>query len=697
MARRAKRKEFNSKVESRELKADDEDFETTDEENFTNQQESEPETSSSGKMFWLAGSLFVVAVAIFLRFYDLLLKPFHHDEGVNGFFLARLVRENIYKYDPGNYHGPTLYFFALFSSYLFGLNDFAVRFVTAAFGVLTVILVLYLRRYLGTIGTLFAALLVAVCAGQVFISRYFIHEILFIFFTFGIVVAVVKFWENKKIGEIGIGLMTLLLLVCLLPGTFNLAKLSLQILNVTTDGANDNSLLVARLIFFVVEAGLVFLLLRSLLLWNEGKPIYLLLAAASCALLFATKETAFVSLGTMLLAIFCVWGWQVLFAKESSRRIVLLMLVAALPIAAIYFAVIQREKLGLVKYYETMAKGNLNGGLLLLFFIAFCGLITWLMLGKEIWQTQNTETTWQERIALNAQNFRLAMSGNKNLIWLIVGCLVVFAYVGALFFSSFFTNYEGVWSAFEAYSIWSKTGTKDHADNGLFVYFKWVGAVEAPIFILGAIGALIALWKGKHRLAIFTAFWAWGLTAAYTLIPYKTPWLALNFTLPLCLISGYGINELALSRQKWQKLAAVLLAVGALGFCTYKTIELNFYRYDDDSMPYVYAHTKRGFKDLLAEIDRVAKETGRGKDLGIVIVSPEYWGMPWHLRDYSRAGFYGHIEPVKNFNDYLPDIIIAQKNKQEAEVEAEYGELYEKTGEYPLRPGVDLMVYELKK
>ena len=43
----------------------------------------------------------------------LALKPLHHDEGVNGFFLTNLFRDGVYKYDPANYHGPTLYYIAL--------------------------------------------------------------------------------------------------------------------------------------------------------------------------------------------------------------------------------------------------------------------------------------------------------------------------------------------------------------------------------------------------------------------------------------------------------------------------------------------------------------------------------------------------------------------------------------------------------
>src|SRR5687768_6410098 len=62
---------------------------------------------------WLPSAVFITALATFLRFYWLELKPFHHDEGVNGWFLRTLFKEGVYKYDPANYHGPTLYYISL--------------------------------------------------------------------------------------------------------------------------------------------------------------------------------------------------------------------------------------------------------------------------------------------------------------------------------------------------------------------------------------------------------------------------------------------------------------------------------------------------------------------------------------------------------------------------------------------------------
>src|SRR5512132_4118059 len=107
-------------------------------------------------MWYVTGAL-VTAVATFLRCYNLGLKPFHHDEGVNGFFLTTLFRDGVYKYDPANYHGPTLYYLTLPFVEAFGLKTIPIRVSVAIWGVLMVVLVLYLKDYLGRLGTLLAA------------------------------------------------------------------------------------------------------------------------------------------------------------------------------------------------------------------------------------------------------------------------------------------------------------------------------------------------------------------------------------------------------------------------------------------------------------------------------------------------------------------------------------------------------------
>ena len=120
-------------------------------------------------------------------------------------FWSTCFRTGYYHYDPSNYHGPSLYYLAVIPTAInnvfhwgHGLSTFAIRFVTAAFGVGVVWLMLCLRRYLGSAASLAAAAFATVSPGFVFFSRYFIHEILFVFFSLGVIVAWLWYRDTGK-------------------------------------------------------------------------------------------------------------------------------------------------------------------------------------------------------------------------------------------------------------------------------------------------------------------------------------------------------------------------------------------------------------------------------------------------------------------------------------------------------------------
>lgn len=554
---------------------------------------------------WLLSCTLVTAIASFLRFFMLELKPFHHDEGVNGYFMVSLYNTGQYAYNPTNYHGPDLYFVALAFANAMKFDTFTMRFSVAVFGVAVVVLAFFLRDYLGKVGSIFAALFLSLSPGMVFISRYFIHEMLFVFFSIGIVVPIVLFIEKKKAGPFAVGLMILTLLVCFLPG-------SLRFVSAVIEGNTVGGWVLA-IALALIDVVLTGILIRQLLAWNEGRPMYLLLASASTVMLFATKETAFVTVGTMAIAVGCVAAW---------RRI------------------------------GTPVTGALGPD------PAPVGL------------------TWS--------NFKSQLGSRDDVRWTVILCSLLFAYLWCIFFSSFFTNPRGIVDAFKAYAVWTKTGAADHTQNGFFAYLKWGYKIEAPIFALSAVGAVIALVKGVNRFAIFTAFWAFGMLAAYTIIPYKTPWLALSFLLPMCLIGGYAINETLASKNTLVKLLGGLLAVTATGVLAYQTYLINFVKYDDESMPYVYAHTKRGFLDLVAEMNRIAEKDG-GRYAKAQVMSSEYWPMPWYTKDLREVAYAARIGDAKN------DVfIVTRKGDKEDEVIRRFSKDYKYVGTYPLRSGVDL-------
>jgi uncharacterized protein (TIGR03663 family) len=161
---------------------------------------------------FLPAALGILLVAAALRLPELALNPFHHDEGVNGFFTTNLVRSGTYVYDPANYHGPSLYYFALLSEIVFGLTTEAMRLVPVVFGMLTVGLVFPLRRYLGSPAVLTAGGLLAISPGAVYLSRYFIHETLLVSLSLAVVVAAIAYLDRREPKHLLAGAVSLALL-----------------------------------------------------------------------------------------------------------------------------------------------------------------------------------------------------------------------------------------------------------------------------------------------------------------------------------------------------------------------------------------------------------------------------------------------------------------------------------------------------
>jgi uncharacterized protein (TIGR03663 family) len=166
----------------------------------------------------LAGLALLLVVGLALRAPDLTLRPMHNDEGVNAMKFGGLYVTHNYKYNPDEFHGPTLPYLTLPAAWLQGggnFNNFSeatYRSVTVAFGLGLILLLLLLARDLGRAATLWAAAFTAISPAMVFYSRYYIHEMLLVFFTAWTFIC---FWRCANSGRagwavaggIGLGLM----------------------------------------------------------------------------------------------------------------------------------------------------------------------------------------------------------------------------------------------------------------------------------------------------------------------------------------------------------------------------------------------------------------------------------------------------------------------------------------------------------
>ena len=156
----------------------------------------------------LGGLLFLaLAVAVFLRGPFLDARPMHNDEAVNAVKFGKLWEHGGYRYDANEHHGPLLYYAALAVGRLTGApadlehySDPRLRAVTVLFGLGLILLLPLLTDGLGRAASMWAALWLAVSPAFVFYSRYFIHEILLVFFTLLALGAGWRYWRSRRLG-----------------------------------------------------------------------------------------------------------------------------------------------------------------------------------------------------------------------------------------------------------------------------------------------------------------------------------------------------------------------------------------------------------------------------------------------------------------------------------------------------------------
>ena len=528
--------------------------------------ENTPPAASESNVSALSLAVFIIALALaaFLRFYLIGLKPLHHDESVNSHFLLTLYNEGKYQYSPENYHGPTLYYFSLLAFYVLGKTELALRFWPAIWGVLTVALLWPLRRRLGQVGTPVAALLIALSPGLVYFSRDFIHESSFGCFSLGTVVGAWRYAETRRF-------------------------------------------------------------------------MYLMLLAVSAGLLFATKETAIITAVVLVLAILCAVLWD-----------------------------IGREQIVAHRFRVGAVLRQLWGEF------------------REVWPKLDP----------------------------LLAAVILFLFINIVFYSSIFKYWQGVPDAVRSVFMWTKRGvTKHEHDHFWHYYLGLLIKLELPLLIGSLLGVVMAFWRGK-RFGLFLAAWTIGITMVYSLIPYKTPWLIISILVPCALLSGYAAEEISARLHLISlKMIAAALLLAALMPCWRLTWQVNFEQYADNDNHsgyfnslgeklklsaytngtyggYVYAQTDSDTLNLVRAIDSIAEQRLTAKNTGIYIGSPEYWPLPWYLRDYNGVSYSGSLPTTGTIAQPL---IIVEPSQQE-ELEKLIGPDF-RTSTFTLRPGVVLVLY----
>lgn len=278
--------------------------------------------------------------------------------------------------------------------------------------------------------------------------------------------------------------------------------------------------------------------------------------------------------------------------------------------------------------------------------------------------------------------------------------LAVIVLAVVIFYSGFFQDLSGVSKFFDAFSAWSHTGfgeTSGHEKKemqiGPFNYY-WIYLIaryEWPA-LLGLLACIPLIGRGSSQKR-FLALFGVGVLCAYSIIPYKTPWLIISILWPFLLLFGTGIDDLL--RISWRhaifaKALVWTLASTAILVSLFLSVRLNFFHFTDDKEPYVYVQTYPEMRIFTDPPLALAHQDARNYNLHGMILLESYYPLPWVLGDFPYIGYYSK-------QDDWPKVIdgdfIATLDSQATDVEKRMREPYYKR-HFRLRNGMkDCVAY----
>ena len=437
-----------------------------------------------------------------MRLWDLGARALHHDESLHAFYSWNLFNGNGFEHNP-MMHGPLQFEANAAVFFVFGDSDFTSRLLYAFLGIALVGLPFLFRKRLGRLGALFAAGMLAFSPTMLYFSRFTRNDILMAVWTLGLVISMWRYLD-------------------------------------------------------------------------EGKNRYLYISAALLALAFATKETTYmvtVILGLFLVLLIvprniarlqqhieigeisppeAVWRWvRGIWAASRTElnlslisrptAFLVLLITLTLPQWSAAVSILQNSPLlswtNLVLASPETAPpigSPVGGGMAIAFMIINALLGVSIYIGKK-W---NWSAWWRSAL--------------------------VFYVIWVLLYSTFLTNVNGIGSGvWQSLGYWIVQQGQARGDQPWYYYFI-ISSIYESLPLLFAVVAGVYYLRRRDIFDYFLLFWAVSTFVLYTIASEKMPWLLVNITLPLVIISAKFMGDMV-ERIEWRRLVSgggVLLAPG---------------------------------------------------------------------------------------------------------------------------------------
>ena len=314
-------------------------------------------------------------------------------------------------------------------------------------------------------------------------------------------------------------------------------------------------------------------------------------------------------------------------------------------------------------FLTIMPRRGLPGALLGLMFAAKETFV----ISMAAWAGAAVPRAWENRKAL-AAGWRA---------WRVpaLASLAAFVMTAALFYTHGFRHGQGAIDAVRTFFVYQ---TVDGHQKPFGWYFQllavphksggawWFGT---PVLLLALIAYGSTFRRGTDALkgcaAIrFLACSALGHFLIYSVIGYKTPWLASLPWAQVCLLAGFALAGWA----RWNlpgKAVVAFLTIMSLASGVHQSRLATGRLASDERNPFAYVPTRPDVGKMADWLEKLRRSAPAGSLDEAGVVGTDYWPLPWYLRSFGKTGYWRDLQEVPPQLAELP-LVFAMPDAAEA-------------------------------
>ena len=460
------------------------------------------------------GAYFLLTLlALALRLFHLGSRAMHHDESLHAFYSWQLSEGMGLIHNP-MMHGPLQMEITAGIFFLLGDSDFNARVFYAVIGTVLVVMPILFRSYLGKFGAIFTSSMLCISPAMLYFSRFARNDIIMAVFTFGLVITLWNYLATKN---------------------------------------------------------------------NK----YLYIMSALLALCFGTKETAFLVTG--LLGLYLV----IRFLHETWKQ--------TIEDTKLDFTTYPQLYVRLVKKATSSGKGisksTIPAYLSALILLSMLTLPQWSAFAGIL---QNSPLLSWSNLTLvgTTGNIGMPVGGGKVIASVIVAgllgvsfyvgfkwcwsvwwrCAVIFYSLWILIYTTVLTNLgdgirSGIW---QSLGYWVVQQGEARGAQPIHYYLMITPLYEYLPFLVAIIASIYYL-RIRERFSLFLVYWSIATFVVYTMASEKMPWLLVNISLPIIVLSGRFLGRI-IECIKWNSISRTgmiitLLTPGLIATLVWAVIE----------------------------------------------------------------------------------------------------------------------------